>query len=175
MRFTRNGRNRLFSCKIMFIFLMSVMIGGISYGLELYETNQIYSLTALTAPIQSLTFMEDFPLRISIGVFLALLLLIRLLMLFSVGLVSAFVSSWVCGVKGLACALIVTSAMEVLHMLGFSWCGYLSLVSPIIFIEALEEHGTGYAFGIVAITALIGVFCYRRLKIYWCGRKYHAA
>ncbi len=175
LRCTRNGRNRLFSCKIMFIFLMSVMIGGISYGLELYETNQIYSLTALTAPIQSLTFMEDFPLRISIGVFLALLLLIRLLMLFSVGLVSAFVSSWVCGVKGLACALIVTSAMEVLHMLGFSWCGYLSLVSPIIFIEALEEHGTGYAFGIVAITALIGVFCYRRLKIYWCGRKYHAA
>lgn len=175
LRCTRNGRNRLFSCKIRLIFLISVVACGISYGLELYETNRIYSITALTAPIQSLTFMENFPLQISIGAFMALLLLTRLLMLFAVGLVIAFISSRVGGIKGMVCALIVTSAMEVLHMLGFSWCGYLSLVSPIIFIEALGEHGTGYALGIVAITALIGVFCHRRLKIYWCGRKYHAA
>ena len=83
------------------------------------------------------------------------------------------ITSRISGIRGLVCALVLTSGMEVLHMLGFEWCKYLSAVQAVVYVEALQEQGLAYSLGLAAAVAVIGGVCYWRLRVRWCGDECH--
>ncbi len=172
IRSTRLGRRKLFAVKVRMAAALSACVCAVSYGLEIYETNAAYPFTALAAPVQSLSFMEDFPWAVPCGVFLAAVWVLRFLMLCSISMMVCLITSRISGIKGLVCALVLTSGMEVLHMLGFEWCKYLSAVQAVVYVEALQEQGLAYSLGLAAALAVIGGVCYWRLRVKWCGKIY---
>lgn len=159
MRATPYGRKRLFGIKTGVAALLCLFICAATYGMEWYEVQSVYPLTCLNAPVQSLMFMEEFPLNISIGVFLALVQIIHFVMLFSVGMMVYAFSAYLSMTYGLAAALGVLAVPAVLKMLGMQWCGFLAVTEPVIYVEALQEYGFGYSTLIVTVELIIGIGC----------------
>lgn len=72
IRCTKGGRISLFRKKTGISALVCVLVSGVSYGLRLWEVCRNDPLHCLNAPVQSLRFLEDFPLSVSIGGFLCI-------------------------------------------------------------------------------------------------------
>lgn len=53
-------------------------------------------------------------------------------------------------------------------MSGIGWCEYISVLQPLVYIEALQEHGFIYSAGIVFVMLGIGAVCYQMVKKRWC-------
>lgn len=169
VRATALGRQRLFSIKVLLALCVSVCIAAVSFGLEIYEINRNYGLTGLSAPIQSIRMFVDFPLGISIGVFLAGLMLVRMGMLFSLSLITCAVTCRIGGTKGTVTTLILLVVPEALYMIGIGWFRYFSLVQPLLYVEGLNDWGFWPSLIPPAVTALLGLAAYRYLRQYWCG------
>lgn len=174
LRSTANGRKKLFRTKIGVVFTVCALVWAVSYGMEIYETASLVGISGLAAPVQSLSFMADFPVAMPIICYMIFVLLLRLGMMFCVSLLVCVLTCRISGIKGIVCALLLTSAMEILYLLGFGWCRYLSLVQAVVYVEPVCEYGFLVGFAAMAAVCVIGVICYKFLKNYWCGGKYHA-
>lgn len=168
LRATPHGREKLFHTKLQMAFLCCLVICLVTYGLEMYEVQKLYPVSCLGAPVQSLNFMEHFPLVISIGVFMLLVELIHLIVLFAIAMVVYLCSAYLKDAKGMIAALIVLAFPAALQMLGFDWCQYISVVQPLVFVEALQEHGFAYSVISVLVMLVIGAICYQLVKKRWC-------
>lgn len=168
LRATPYGREKLFYIKIFMAFLCCLVICLTTYGLELYEVQRLYPVNCLEAPIQSLDFMEDFPFPISIGTFLVSVEMIHLVVLFAIGMVVCACSVYWKDAKGTIAALVIFIFPAALQMSGIGWCEYISVLQPLVYIEALQEHGFIYSAGIVLVMLGIGAVCYQMVKKRWC-------
>lgn len=163
-----DGREYLFRKKIKMAVFFVGFICICAYGLELYEIHQVYSLSGLEAPVQSLLFMKDFPLRINILTFLILLEAIRVMILFSLSMIVLLISMKFNGVKGILISFMVLCLPELIKMLGVSWVDKISLVQPLVYVEALHLHGFGYSIIIVVFTVAVGIICCCLARKTWC-------
>lgn len=168
LRATPYGREKLFFTKIRLAFLCCFFICVVTYGLELYEVQQLYPVSCFGAPVQSIEFMERFPIVMSIGTFLLLVELIHLIVLFAIAMVVYVCSACLKGPRGMIVALIVLVFPAALQMLGFDWCQYISAVQPLVYVEALQEHGFVYSVSSVFVMLIIGAICYQLVKKRWC-------
>lgn len=162
------GRTHLFHTRIKAAALLCAVICAVTYGLEIYEVQSIYPLSCLQAPVQSLNFMEDFPLRVSIGTFLVLLELIHFIMLFSIGMMVYAFSAYLKGMQGMIASLAFLAVPAVIKILGAPWAAFLSVTQPMIYVEALQECGFIVSTFVVALELAVGTVCYLLVKKKWC-------
>lgn len=88
-----NGRKKLLLRKFGICSISSVIVWAVIYGTELYNLSTVCTPATLSAPIQSLSMFEKFPIPCSITGFLIMLYMFRLLMLCCVGCIVMFISS----------------------------------------------------------------------------------
>lgn len=169
---TPDGRHKLFHTKIRVAAFLCLLICIVTYGLELYEIQHTYPLDCFGAPVQSLTFMEKFPLHISIGVFLVLLEVMHFVTLFAICMIIYCLSTYLQDFKGLLASILVLVVPSVMYLLGIKWCGYFSATQPVIYVEALQEHGFVYSVIMILIELVIGIICYGLVKKRWCNKTY---
>lgn len=162
------GREKLFAVRMRLILLLCLGICLVTYGLMVYEVNCNYPLTCLTAPVQSLLFMNEYPLHINILTFMLLLFGIHLLMLVSVAMVICALSVFCNGYGGILLALLLLVLPSALQMLGVSWCKPIAAIQPIVYVEALQEYGFFYSSVQVLAAAGIGLGCYFLTRKKWC-------
>jgi hypothetical protein len=171
IRCTANGRKKLFRKRVAITYAVCLLICGISTGLKLCEVNRNYPVRCLAAPVQSLRFMEAFPLKISIGCFMVLLLLLQTFVLFMLALLVLEIMYQLPGTKGLAVVLVILTVPQLAYMLGVSWGWFLSAAQPLIYVEILDKYGFGISMIAVLLVGIAGVTCYRKLKNQWCGKR----
>ena len=170
IRSTPKGRQKLFNVKIMMAGVICICLCLITYGLELYEVSQIFSINCLNAPVQSLSFMKDFPLRISIFVFLIMVECVHLVVMFAIAMIVYAMSIWLKGIKAVMVSLVVLAVPAGLKNLGFNWCEYVSVVQPLVYIEPLQEHGFIYSVAAVGVVVILGAVSYIYTRKRWCYR-----
>ncbi len=168
---TPYGRDKLFYTKIMMSGILSVIICCVTYGIELYEVQNLYPISCLEAPIQSLRCMEKFPLRISVGAFMVIVEAVHCIMLWSVMMIIYALSTYMKGIKGMMVSLIALVVPEVLKMLGLTWCRYISAVQPVAYVEILQEQGFVQSVVAIAVMLILGIVCMNLARIYWCQDK----
>jgi hypothetical protein len=171
IRCTANGRKKLFRKRVAVTYVICLLICGISTGLKLCEVNRNYPIRCLAAPVQSLRFMEEFPLKISIGCFMVLLLLLQTFVLFMLALLVLEIMYRLPGTKGLAVVLVTLTVPQLVYMLGGSWGWFLSAAQPLIYVEILDKYGFGISMIVVLLVGIAGMTCYRKLKDQWCGKR----
>lgn len=170
---TANGRERLYHTKIRMAFLVSLSVGLISYGLELYEIQANYPFVGLAAPVQSLSFMEKFPFHISIGAFMIFVVLLRILTLLAISMLIYAITYYICGIKGTICTLAVMDVPAALQLLGLPWCRYLSVAEPLIFVRTMNECGFWHGMASVIFVWLLGTAAYWMLKRHFAEGRNH--
>ena len=161
---TSYGRNRLFHIKMAIAVLLCSVICVITYGQELYEIQKTYPLSCLEAPVQSLTFMEKMPLNIRIRTFLIGLEVVHFLTLLAISMMVYCLSAYLQEFKSLLAGLLILVGPSVLYLLGIKWCGYISVIQPVIYVEMLQEHGFTYSLAMVLAELVIGMICYGVVK-----------
>jgi len=127
---------------------------------------------SFASPVQSLSMLENFPVRCSIGVFLVGLYLFRWLAMFACAMLTMLISS---GMKRLETAYIATCGVILLPSVLYLFMGleplkYLSLALPVEAMPLLiESNGASYAivFACLLLVALVGISDYtlrRKMK-----------
>lgn len=162
------GRTHLFRVRIRTVWLLCLGICILTYGSMVYEVNCNYPLTCLSAPVQSLLFLKDYPLHISILTFMILLFVIHFMTLASWGMVICALSAVTEGYRGILWALLLLGLPSVLQMMSVSWCAPIAAIQPVGYVETLQEHGFWYSLVQVMITMGIGVWCYWFTRKKWC-------
>lgn len=156
---TVKGRKKLLFCKYGTAALVTVFVWGVVYGLELYEFFSSYKITSLSAPVQSLTMLHKFPLKISIGGFLALLYLYRLLMLLCSACIILFISS---GLKKTDIAYLAACGVTAVPALLYFYAGltplkYISMALPVVTMNLITSEGGSPAAPIAAGLLMLSV------------------
>ncbi len=171
IRCSQNGRRKLFRMRISMVFLICLLVYTITYGLRLIEVNSNYPIMSLGAPVQSLTFMDNFPLEISIGCFLVFLFVSHVLILFAEALIALKIMDLLPGIKGLTVAIIVLIIPQLAYMLGFEEAFFCSAVQPLIYVEILNRFGFYISMAVMLFVILVGIMCCRSLNNRWCGKR----
>ena len=169
---TLRGRKKLLHRKIGLAAILTTVVWAVTYGLELHAFLGVCDTATFAAPVQSLSMLENFPVRCSIGVFLAGLYLFRWLALFACAMLTMLISS---GMKRLETAYIATCGVILLPSVLYLFMGleplkYLSLALPVQVMPLLTENIDGNVFFAVCvlIVGLIGVCVYgirRKMKV----------
>lgn len=170
IRCTKGGRISLFRKKTGIAALVCVLVSGVSYGLRFWEVCRNDPLHCLNAPVQSLRFLEDFPLPVSIGGFLCIVFLLHVGVLTALAYVTSEMTYLLKSIKGVLCTILIAVVPQILYMLGLEWCYDLSLVQPLVYVELL--NGGGFYRSLAAVLFVLGIgacSCFL-LKIQWCGR-----
>lgn len=168
IRSTPAGRKKLFSRKLVLAYVISLLICVVTYGLELYEAQQIFPMSGWNAPVQSLEFMQDYPLKVSIGGYWFITQIIHFLILCSVSMVIYFLSLYLGGIKGIAAGILLLVIPEAGYLLGLEWCRYISVIQPMMYVEAFEKNGFRGSMLQVAAVLMIGAVSAYLVKRRWC-------
>ena len=126
---TLRGRRKLLHSKIGLAAILTAIVWAITYGLEFHAFLGVCDTATFAAPVQSLSMLENFPVRCSIGVFLVGLYLFRWLALFTCAMLTMLISSCM---KRLETAYIATCGVILLPSVLYLFMGlepmkYLSL------------------------------------------------
>lgn len=92
---TFRGRKKLLWSKVAAAALLTLLVGGIVYGMETYAFYQTCTQDIWKVAVQNLSVLENFPLPCSIQGFLTGLFIFRLFCLFTYGMVVLLLSSLV--------------------------------------------------------------------------------
>lgn len=130
---TLRGRKKLLHRKIGLAAILTTVVWAVTYGLEVHAFLGVCDTATSAAPVQSLSMLESFPVRCSIGVFLVGLYLFRWLALFACAMLTMLISS---GMKRLETAYIATCGVILLPSVLYLFMGleplkYLSLAVPV--------------------------------------------
>lgn len=171
IRCSEKGRVKLFLIRIGITSLICLVTSTVTTVLRLLEINENYPIYSLAAPVQSLRFMGDFPLEISIGGFLAFVCFIRVFLLLAEAMAVLAVTYRLPGTKGLTVSVMALFIPQIVYMLGFEWGWFCSAVQPLVYVEILNRYGFYISMAAVLLVVLIGIICCRDLMIRWCGKR----
>jgi len=95
LRTAYRGRHRLIAMKLLWVFLISVTFALAVHFIQFFQiSNSIMKYNDLSAPLQSLSFMRNFPLYIPIWFYLVLLYAMRAFIAFACGIFVSFISAF---------------------------------------------------------------------------------
>lgn len=171
IRCCRNGRCKLFRLRAVLVFAFCLLISVSSYLLRVAEIAVNYPFMTWNAPVQSLSFMEDFPLRISIVGFLALVLIIRVLALWAVTWISQLLVYRFSSIRGVIISVGILVLPQVVYMIGFRYGWYFSIIQPLIYVELLKRYGFLLSGVIEMLVISLGVYCMLYVRRLWCDKK----
>lgn len=145
LRSLKRGRRGVFARKVFAGALMAFLVWLMVYGRELSVFLKTFTPATLAAPVQNLDFLERFPLKISIGQYMALTYGIRLLMLLAAALAAIWLSSVAPNVEmAYMLNLGVIGLPSLLFVLGIDVFGWLSPVVPAAASELLNRLDKGW-------------------------------
>ena len=148
---------------------MSLFPNILITNLKLFEVHKIYGLTCMGAPIQSLSFMKDYPLHVSILSYLIILFCIQFMGLLSVSFfISAIAMIWD-GFKAMLVSFALLVIPSVLDIMGFLLCKKISIFQAVVYVECLQENGFAYSMVLVFVVFLVGFCSYQYVRTKWCG------
>ena len=167
---TLRGRKKLLHRKIGLATILTTVVWTVTYGLELHAFLGVCDTTTFSAPVQSLSMLESFPVRCSIGVFLAGLHLFRWLALFACAMLTMLISS---GMKRLETAYIATCGVILLPSVLYLFMGLepLKYLSLGLLIELMPIIQTTYSFASLVLITILPItigsisFCGLRKKM----------
>ncbi len=165
---TGRGRGILLRGKIALAAILTTGIWATLCGLELHAFFGGYSTATLSAPIQNLAMLENFPFPCGIGGFLILLYLARWAALFGCAMLALLVSAHA---KRMEVAYIAASGILLLPSLLFLYMGlepfrYLSLALPVGGMSLLLPARGGIGSEVIALslTIALSTFAYFNLR-----------
>lgn len=130
---TYRGRRTLLGKKTAVAAILTALIWGTTYGLEFSTFWKLCDASTLSAAVQNLSFLAEFPIPCSIGTFLIGLYLFRYMSLFVCAMLTMLISA---SVKRLESACLATSSALLLPSVLYLYVGlepmkHLSLALPI--------------------------------------------
>ena len=138
---TMYGRSTLLVRKILLAAALSLTVWGITYGWEARVFFTTYTLSNLSAPVQSLALFADFPLSVSIRTFFILLSILRFLMLLECSLLILLLSAIADKIESsvLICSSILLPSLlgEIIGILPFR---FLSLSRAVSMVELIQQN-----------------------------------
>jgi len=161
------GRKKLWRQKIFSILLLTAVVWAITYGINWWNITRMYSFHSLGVPIQSLQFMGDFPIKISIGGFLLLVNIYKYIILLSIGFLLMAISIKINYIKALIISCIIL-VPHILYILGIRACYLMSSVIPLSFTEYWSQYGNHWRSYITAsVIVLLGIISYFLTNKIW--------
>ncbi len=169
---TMHGRSPLLFRKILLAAALSMTVWGITYGWEARIFFTTYTLSSLSAPVQSLALFTDFPLSVSIRTFFILLYVLRFLMLLICSLLILLLSATAGKIE--SSALICTSILlpsllgEMIGILPFR---ILSLSRAVSMVELIHQNlfipicFLMLCMATVCILVIIQIFCSNKTRL----------
>lgn len=165
---TVNGRKYLFYKKIKCANIIVIVVWLLVYGFEILNINQIYGITCLGAPVQSLQMMSGYVFPCSIGTFILLVNGIRLIMLLAISYVICYLS--ICMPQSIC--LVVLSILfllpAILSILGIEFFKYLSFAQGMVMMRNVfqsNQPGLGVIPSLIIMT--IGGISFCLAKSRW--------
>lgn len=168
LRCSSEGRAVLYRKKIQVVVLLTAGLYLIMCALEIGAAADVYGISGLQAPVQSIMRLSFVPLRCSVGMFFGILYLVRGVTLMSVAAFTCMLSTRV-GQKytiALSCILCVP---EVLSLVGITWFQYLSVLQLVSVIPFLMRVRNVAAVAAVSLGfVLLGICWMRSSYRKWC-------
>ncbi len=157
LRAAPNGRGKLQRRKYGIVGILVCFLWAVAGGMEIYNILQIFPLTELNAPLQSLSFMKAVPMRMTIWQYVLLVYAIRLVWLL---LIALLYSEIAVAVKNQEISILLCSLLlipSVLYMMGVKSVSCFA-VTKIIHVSHFFRQGyPGIWKEIVAFLAGIAV------------------
>ncbi|MCR5637011.1 MAG: hypothetical protein K6F76_07540 [Clostridiales bacterium] len=167
IRSTHKGRDKLFKVKLLTAEVVTVFIWCVTYAAEFFGIYNKYGLDCFNAPIQSLEFFMSFPLNISIGAYLMLMYLCRLLLMMSATGVIMLISKKLSYAASIAASIAILLIPALLNMVGVAFFGKLSLSVILSINQNITYNGFWYAVISMILIMLTGVFCVLKTRTKW--------
>ncbi len=157
IRSMSRGRGALHRKKLYVAMSLATVLATVMMVMEWYDASIHATLSSFGAPVQSLPFLSEFSLHISIGAYLVVCMIYRLVILYGITYVYVGMSEWsktqeiaiLCG--GI---FMVTS---ILLLIGEETCGKFSLTKLLHASHFLRQGNAGIAKLTMAVFALYGV------------------
>lgn len=144
LRTFKYGRGALFTKKVFTASLMTVFVWAAVYMREFVEFIVIKSPVTLSAPVQNIEALSDFPFVITFGGYLVLLYAARLIMLICVASVTLLISSFSPNVQTAYIAgMGLLGFPAVLTILGTDALKFISPLIPVSSAELMWSIGGG--------------------------------
>lgn len=93
LRSTKKGRKNFFFRKEFCAMVVAVFVWVMTTGAELYEVGRLYPFRGLSAPVQNISFLEAVPFSLTIGQFLCIWILMRMLIYIMIANMCLMISS----------------------------------------------------------------------------------
>lgn len=169
LRSVKRGRRGVFRRKTVMAVLMALATGAILYGNEIAVFLEEFQPSVLAAPVQNLDFLQDFPLKVSIGGYMALTYGMRTLMLVFAAFVGMYIGSRTNRMESAyMLALGILGVPALLLILGLDVFGW---VSPVILISVSQLLNLVASQPIVILPwilwAALGVLAWFLSRKYW--------
>ena len=169
LRATAKGRTYLYNKRILMYFIVSVLLASGWAMVDLYVQEKVYPLTYFNAPIDSLLFIKNAPISLSINVFIILIVIYRILSLFALSMIINLIIMKIGGFKGGLLCLLLFVVPQFISMFHID-VHYLSLVQPVMILPLIHEVGFAYTSFILMIFYLMGYIAYQAGKRIWCEK-----
>ncbi|MCR5636226.1 MAG: hypothetical protein K6F76_03480 [Clostridiales bacterium] len=167
IRSTEKGREKLFRVKLLTAEAVTVFIWCATYAAEFFGIYNKYGLDCFNAPIQSLEFFMSFPLNISIGAYLILMYLCRLLLMMSMAGVIMLISKKLSYAASITVSIAILLIPALLNMVGIAFFGKLSLSVILSINPNISYNGFWYSVISMILIMLIRVFCIFETRKKW--------
>lgn len=154
------SRRELFRLRHIILIMNCVIAWCVIYGLELYQVYKVYGLRYLAAPVQSVVFLENFPLRIPIWGYLVIIEMFHLVSLYAVGWMTVCVCSRLGSVKGMIVSLLFLCGPEILNMVSNLDMHWLSAVQIVLETERICRYNMVVYVSSLVVLAMMAVYCF---------------
>lgn len=149
------GRSYLFFKKIYVADIIALIIWAIASVIDIYSVTYQYSLREFGAPVKSLMFMQDVPFNISIGLFLTILYLLRLILLLAVTKIICLISVNTRYEVSIAISFMIIVLPSILYLAGIDIFVYFSFAYPVAMMSLiLNSNGFSFLIPILIILSL---------------------
>lgn len=170
VRSTRRGRASTFAAKAGVAVLMGALIWAAVYIREFLTFLSLHGAEDFAAPVQNISALSEFPFAISIGGYLAILYLARLVMLAAVSLVVMCVGGLFNGMLSSCAACVgIFGLPAFLTLSGVPAAKYVSPITAVSSAEILwnmggSAHLTAY-WAVLIAAAVIGLLLFARYRV----------
>ena len=163
------GRQYLFGKKMICAIIITLFVWLCAGVTEIIDICIRYPLTTFDAPLKSFEFLNGLPFNFSIGAFLVLLYLSRLMLLLSVSCIVCFISLKTKYESSIIISSAILIAPSLLYAVGIDAFAYISVTVPISAMN-LIIYSNGYTFIIpILLIIFIGILAVFLTKRKWCN------
>lgn len=159
LRSTPQGRGALIFRKLTLAALMTTLVWGVVYGMELYTLITNFEITAWNASARNLSMLTEFPLNCPVTVWLALLYIYRWLCLFCEAIIVLFISDLL---RRPEAAYIAAAGVMLLPSLLYTYVGIeifrpLSVILPVEAMPLLNARSGAVSEALIRGGTLVGI------------------